>query len=213
MWRSGVHVPHVSSVRGTRTWHAAASGTSGGHVSCTAGVIKICRLSLLRRARAPRLFCAWHTHLARSGLRHVRRARLLHRSGLIRDVALRRARAPRVRGTRTWHAAASSTSGEHVSCTAGDAVYLCWPIAPSRIRGGGGGVAGSHPMGTAVHITWHGAQINFGYLKYLHIYLCLHRILAFNPRTWIQQTEGKLEFKNSNLNIFSHFGFHLTIIL
>ncbi len=35
-WRSGVHVPHVSSVRGTRTWHAAASSTSGEHVSCTA---------------------------------------------------------------------------------------------------------------------------------------------------------------------------------
>jgi hypothetical protein len=29
---------------------------------------------------------------------------------------------------------------------------------------GEGGVAGSQPMGTAVHITWYGAQINFGYL-------------------------------------------------
>ncbi len=30
-------------------------------------------------------------------------------------------------------------------------------------RGGRGGVAGSQPMSTAVHITWHGgAQINFG---------------------------------------------------
>ncbi len=28
--------------------------------------------------------------------------------------------------------------------------------------GGGGGVTGSQPMTTAMHITWHGAQINFG---------------------------------------------------
>ncbi len=37
---------------------------------------------------------------------------------------------------------------------------------------GGGGVAGSQPMSTAVHITWHGAQINFGdlpsYLTYAY---------------------------------------------
>ncbi len=38
-----------------------------------------------------------------------------------------------------------------------------------REEGGGGGVAGSQPMSTAVHITWHGAQINFGDLP-----LCLH---------------------------------------
>jgi hypothetical protein len=30
---------------------------------------------------------------------------------------------------------------------------------------GGGRFAGSQPMRTAVHITWHGAQINFGDLK------------------------------------------------
>ncbi len=38
--------------------------------------------------------------------------------------------------------------------------------------GGRGGVAWSHPMSTAVHTTWHGAQINFGdlppYLTYGH---------------------------------------------
>jgi hypothetical protein len=34
---------------------------------------------------------------------------------------------------------------------------------------GEGGVAGSQPMTTAVHITWHGARINFGDLMYLHI--------------------------------------------
>ncbi len=31
-----------------------------------------------------------------------------------------------------------------------------------RDGGGGGGVAGSQPMSTAVHIIWHGAQIKFG---------------------------------------------------
>jgi hypothetical protein len=49
-----------------------------------------------------------------------------------------------------------------------DVVYLCWPIALSytspNCGGIGRGVAGSPPMSTAVHITWYGAQINFGYL-------------------------------------------------
>ncbi len=40
--------------------------------------------------------------------------------------------------------------------------------------GGRGGVAGSQPMNTAVHITWHGAQVNFGdlppYLTYAYKY-------------------------------------------
>ncbi len=44
-----------------------------------------------------------------------------------------------------------------------DVVYLSWPIAPSysspNARGWGGGViAGSQPMSTAVHITGHGAN-------------------------------------------------------
>jgi hypothetical protein len=62
-----------------------------------------------------------------------------------------------------------------VSCRGlqGDVVYLVWPIAPlvlwAQMRGEGA-VAGSQPIGTAVHITWHGAQINFGdptpYLTY-----------------------------------------------
>ncbi len=34
----------------------------------------------------------------------------------------------------------------------------CWGIR---------GIAGSQPTSTAVHITWHGAQINFGNLPYL----------------------------------------------
>ncbi len=59
----------------------------------------------------------------------------------------------------------------------GDVIYLFWPIAPLVYEpkwGGGGrsrwGAAGSQPMRTAVHITWHEAQINFGdltpYLTY-----------------------------------------------
>ncbi len=52
-------------------------------------------------------------------------------------------------------------------------VHLCWPIAPRNYEskcGGREGVAGSQPMNRAVHITWHGAKINFGdlppYLTY-----------------------------------------------
>jgi hypothetical protein len=55
----------------------------------------------------------------------------------------------------------------------GDVVNLGWPISLlvlwAQMRGKRG-VAGSQPMRTAVHITWHGAQINFGdptpYLTY-----------------------------------------------
>jgi hypothetical protein len=59
-----------------------------------------------------------------------------------------------------------------------DVVFLCWPIAPSyarvpmRVEGGEGlrQLAGPQPMSTALHITWHRAQINFGdlppYLTY-----------------------------------------------
>ncbi len=54
----------------------------------------------------------------------------------------------------------------------GDLVYLSWPIAPhvSEPKCGGGGIFEVQPMRTAVHITWLGAQINFGdltpYLTY-----------------------------------------------
>ncbi len=54
----------------------------------------------------------------------------------------------------------------------GDVVYLSWPKAHLvyEPKCGGGGVARSQPMRTAVHSTWHGAQINFGdltpYLTY-----------------------------------------------
>ncbi len=60
-----------------------------------------------------------------------------------------------------------------------DVVYLCWPIAPQYTSpnagewgGGGWRVAGSQPMSTAVHITWHGAQINFGDLTPYLTYMC-----------------------------------------
>jgi len=39
-----------------------------------------------------------------------------------------------------------------------DVVYRGWPMG-LRTAGAGGGAAGSQPMSTAVHITWHGAQI------------------------------------------------------
>ncbi len=39
-----------------------------------------------------------------------------------------------------------------------DVVYLCCPIAPSNTSPN----AGSQPTSSAVHITWHGAQIKFG---------------------------------------------------
>ncbi len=56
-----------------------------------------------------------------------------------------------------------------------DVVYLCWQYRPliyeSKCGGWGWGEGcWSFPMSTAVHITWHGAQINFGdlppYLSY-----------------------------------------------
>ncbi len=54
----------------------------------------------------------------------------------------------------------------------GDVVYLSWSIAPLvyEPKYGRGRGCGSQPMRTAVHITWHGAQMNFGdltpYLTY-----------------------------------------------
>ncbi len=53
-----------------------------------------------------------------------------------------------------------------------DIVYLGWPRAPSYMSPNGrrGVLAGSTAMSTVEHITWHGAQINFGdltpYLTY-----------------------------------------------
>ncbi len=45
----------------------------------------------------------------------------------------------------------------------GDVVYLSWPIASLVYEPKcGGGVAGSRPMRTAVHTTWHWAHINIG---------------------------------------------------
>jgi hypothetical protein len=40
--------------------------------------------------------------------------------------------------------------------------FVADPLIRVQMRGERGGSAGSQPMSTAVHITWHGAQINFG---------------------------------------------------
>jgi hypothetical protein len=59
-------------------------------------------------------------------------------------------------------------------------VYLCWPKHPRKTspNAGEGVFAGSQPMSTVVHITWHGAQINFGdllpYLTYGWVKTFLH---------------------------------------
>jgi hypothetical protein len=55
--------------------------------------------------------------------------------------------------------------------------------------GGGGGVAGPQPMRTAVLITGHGAQINFGYLNPYLTYENKHRFKVSvekegGPRRW-----------------------------
>ncbi len=81
-------------------------------------------------------------------------------------------------------------------------VYLCWPIAPSFTspNGGwmGGGVAGSQPMSTAVHITWYGAQINFGdLLPYLTYVL--------NLRVITQVTNVQL--RHISCLFYTHFSF------
>ena len=63
-----------------------------------------------------------------------------------------------------------------------DVVYLCWPIAPSYYEskcGGRGGVAGPQLMSTAVHITWYGAQINFGDLPPYLTYDLYRFVLSF----------------------------------
>jgi hypothetical protein len=71
----------------------------------------------------------------------------------------------------------------------GDVVYLCWPVAPSSPNARGGGIAGSQPVGAAVHITWHGAQINFGdlppYLTYASsLFLSLSSLVRKFSRLW-----------------------------
>ncbi len=58
----------------------------------------------------------------------------------------------------------------------GDVVYVSWPIAPLVYKPNAGG-AGSQPMRTAMHITWHGAQMNFG--SVLRSRTRIHRIHVF----------------------------------
>jgi hypothetical protein len=88
-----------------------------------------------------------------------------------------------------------------------DVVYLCWPIAPpasytSLNAGGmGGRIAGSQPMSTAVHITWHGAQINFGDLTPYLTYACKSQKFFFKVfcrivTAWIRDQLTKIKIKN-----------------
>jgi hypothetical protein len=55
------------------------------------------------------------------------------------------------------------------------------------MRGGGGGIAGSQPMNTAVHITWHGTQINF---EDLPLYLT-YGALTFSVLLYITDKLGQ----------------------
>jgi len=67
----------------------------------------------------------------------------------------------------------------------GDVVYLSWPISPlvyePKCLGEGRGVwvAGYQPMRTAVHITGHRAQINFGGLTPYLTYACIFLAILF----------------------------------
>ncbi len=57
-----------------------------------------------------------------------------------------------------------------------------------QIRGRGG-IAGSQPMSSAVHITWHGAQINFGDLPPYLTYACGLAYAsrhAAHPMVWLK---------------------------
>ncbi len=74
-----------------------------------------------------------------------------------------------------WTYMTDSRGGRKVGAKGlqGDVVYLSWSMGELVYEpkcGGRGVVAGSQPMRTAVHITWHGAQINHGdltpYLTY-----------------------------------------------
>ncbi len=65
--------------------------------------------------------------------------------------------------------------------------------------GGWEGVAGSQPMSTAVHITWHGAQINFGdlspYLTYDSMWADVGTLANLVGGDWTLKAEfGKLTF-------------------
>ncbi len=69
-----------------------------------------------------------------------------------------------------------------------DVVYLGWPMAPSCMSPnaggwGGGGVAGSEPMSTAVYITWRRVRINFGDLPPYLAYGSKNRTCAV-PISW-----------------------------
>ncbi len=78
------------------------------------------------------------------------------------------------------------------------------------MRGGGGGVAGSQPMSTAVHITWHGAQINFGDLP---PYLTYDSEGAFyKPLKSIKPTKTNRRSRFTNLLYFLYSNFLITLL-
>ncbi len=60
-----------------------------------------------------------------------------------------------------------------------------------------GGVAGSQPMSTAVHITWHGAQINFGDLP-PYLIFGRHPKLCALPTAEAQCAFSSQQAKNRN---------------
>ncbi len=65
-----------------------------------------------------------------------------------------------------------------------------------QMRGEGGkGVAGSRPMSTAVHITWHGAEKNFGILTYsmAGCFLPVARCRNFGGKFWSVDRKRSLE--------------------
>ncbi len=59
---------------------------------------------------------------------------------------------------------------------------------------GQGGFVGSQPMSTAVHITWHGAQINFGDLA---PYLTYARVPCPHLKVFEAQLRGSNELVRS----------------
>ncbi len=72
---------------------------------------------------------------------------------------------------RQWHVRSALQHNKAVLIRRlqGDDVYHSWPIIAPLVyepkcggEGGGCGLAGSQPMRSAVHITWHGAQISLG---------------------------------------------------
>jgi hypothetical protein len=97
--------------------------------------------------------------------------------------------------------------------------YLCWPTAPSYNESkcrGRGEVEGSQPMSTAVHITWHGAQINFGdlppYLTYsptCHLSTLNWQCIASAGLTYVSYNwKGFVGSKKKTIVVFNPLWLH-----